>query len=46
MKFSILFFYKRMTLGVSKERMVKALFCFCGLTWISVVLAVSLTCRP
>lgn len=46
LKFCILFFYRRLTLGLTKERTLNFLFVFCGVTWISLIIAVSSTCRP
>jgi hypothetical protein len=45
-KLCILFFYRRLTMGLTKERTLKYLFVFCGVTWVSLVIAVSSTCRP
>lgn len=46
LKFCILFFYRRLTLGLTKERTLNFLFVFCGVTWASLIIAVSSTCRP
>ncbi|KAG8157988.1 hypothetical protein KVR01_012260 [Diaporthe batatas] len=46
LKFCILFFYRRLTLGLIKERTLKFLFVFCGVTWAALIIAVSSTCRP
>lgn len=46
LKFCILFFYRRLTLGLTKERTLNLLFAFCGVTWAALIIAVSSTCRP
>lgn len=46
LKFCILFFYRRLTLGLTKERTLNLLFVFCGVTWATLIIAVSSTCRP
>ncbi|EHA54561.1 hypothetical protein MGG_01420 [Pyricularia oryzae 70-15] len=46
MKFSILFFYQRLGVGLIKESTIKLLFIFCGVTWAALVASVSLTCLP
>lgn len=46
LKFCILFFYRRLTLGLTKERTLNLLFVFCGVTWAALIIAVSSTCRP
>lgn len=46
LKFCILFFYRRLTLGLTKERTLNCLFAFCGVTWAALIIAVSSTCRP
>lgn len=46
LKFCILFFYRRLTLGLTKERALNCLFVFCGVTWAALIIAVSSTCRP
>ncbi|KAK2068058.1 hypothetical protein P8C59_002729 [Phyllachora maydis] len=46
LKFCILFFYKRLTVGIAPPQLLAGLFWFCGATWASLVVSVSLTCRP
>lgn len=46
MKFSILFFYRRLGAGLIKKRTIKFLFFLCGITWAAVMTTVSLTCLP
>ncbi|KAK2037870.1 hypothetical protein LZ31DRAFT_588694 [Colletotrichum somersetense] len=46
LKFSILFFYRRVMQGLIKDRTINFLFLFCGLTWVALIATVSSTCRP
>lgn len=46
LKFQLLFFYSRLTLGVFKTKTIRALFVVVGITWTVLILSVSLTCRP
>ncbi|KAI6357917.1 hypothetical protein MCOR25_007527 [Pyricularia grisea] len=46
LKFSILFFYRRLGVGLLKETTIKFLFFFCGITWAALIASVSLTCLP
>lgn len=42
----VLFFYRRLTLGILRTKTIKFLFWFCGASWIALILTVSLSCRP
>ncbi|GKT52485.1 uncharacterized protein ColSpa_12666 [Colletotrichum spaethianum] len=46
LKFSIIFFYRRLTKGLIKDRTLKFLFLVCGLTWVALIATVSSTCWP
>ncbi|TLD26601.1 hypothetical protein PspLS_04645 [Pyricularia sp. CBS 133598] len=46
MKFSILFFYRRLAVGLIKESTIRFLFFFCGITWAALIASVSLSCLP
>ncbi|KAK2005226.1 hypothetical protein LZ32DRAFT_259805 [Colletotrichum eremochloae] len=46
LKFSILFFYRRVMQGLMKDWTINFLFLFCGLTWVALITTVSSTCRP
>ncbi|GJC96274.1 hypothetical protein ColKHC_05100 [Colletotrichum higginsianum] len=46
LKFSILFFYQRLTKGLIRDRTLKFLFLVCGLTWVALIATVSSTCWP
>lgn len=46
LKFMVLFFYRRITLGVLRVKTIRFLFWFCGTSWIGLILSVSLSCRP
>ncbi|KFA51413.1 hypothetical protein S40293_03220 [Stachybotrys chartarum IBT 40293] len=46
LKLQVLFFFRRLTLGIFHTRMIKILFWIVGLSWIALILTVSLTCRP
>lgn len=46
LKFMVLFFYRRLTLGILRTKTIKFLFWFCGASWIALILTVSLSCRP
>lgn len=46
LKFSILFFYKRIGQGLVKPRTISVLFWFCGLTYVALMVTISSTCRP
>lgn len=46
LKFMVLFFYQRLTLGILRTKTIRFLFWFCGLSWISLVLTISLSCQP
>lgn len=42
----VLFFYRRLTMGLLRRRTIKFLFFFCGASWIALILTVSVSCRP
>ncbi|WQF84155.1 hypothetical protein CDEST_09169 [Colletotrichum destructivum] len=46
LKFSILFFYRRLTKGLIRDRTLNILFLVCGLTWVALIATVSSTCWP
>ncbi|KAI1339081.1 hypothetical protein F5Y15DRAFT_93416 [Xylariaceae sp. FL0016] len=46
LKFSVLFFYNRITLGVLRRKTIKFLFWFCGMTYVILSLIVLCACRP
>ena len=46
MKFCVLFFYKRLTIGTLQHRMIPWLMAICGLSWLVVVLNNLLSCLP
>jgi threonine/homoserine/homoserine lactone efflux protein len=46
MKFCMLFFYKRLTFGTMQHRTVNWLMWVCGVTYIAVLLTISLSCQP
>ncbi|KAF1343734.1 hypothetical protein BDV97DRAFT_403328 [Delphinella strobiligena] len=46
MKFTMLFFYKRLTLGSLHEKLVKWLFWIIGAAYVAIFLTVSLGCYP
>lgn len=46
MKFCMLFFYKRLTIGTVQHKTVHRLMWVCGLTYIVVFLNILLSCRP
>ncbi|KAF9880731.1 hypothetical protein CkaCkLH20_01773 [Colletotrichum karsti] len=46
LKFTVLFFYKRLTLGILRRRSLNGLFWFCGLSYIALCLMVTLSCQP
>ncbi|TDZ15814.1 hypothetical protein Cob_v011292 [Colletotrichum orbiculare MAFF 240422] len=46
LKFTVLFFYKRLTLGVLRRRTLVGLFWMCGLSYAVLCLTVTLSCQP
>lgn len=46
MKFTMLFFYKRLTLGTFQNRLIKHLFWLCGVTYLAVFLTLTFGCFP
>ncbi|KAK1479923.1 hypothetical protein CCUS01_00477 [Colletotrichum cuscutae] len=46
LKFTVLFFYKRLTLGILRRRSLVALFWICGLSYVVLCLTVTLSCQP
>jgi len=46
LKFTMLFFYARLTLGSLHNKMVRYLFWICGVAYIAVFLTISLGCYP
>ncbi|GME33782.1 putative cation diffusion facilitator 1 protein [Neofusicoccum parvum] len=46
MKFTMLFFYKRLTMGTWQNRMIKYLFWLCGVTYLAVFLTITFGCHP
>lgn len=46
LKFMVLFFYRRLTMGLLRRRTINFLFYFCGASWIALILTVSISCRP
>lgn len=46
LKFMVLFFYRRLTMGLLHRRTINLLFLFCGISWIVLILTVSASCRP
>lgn len=46
LKFTMLFFYRRLTLGSLQNKMVRYLFWICGATYIAVFLTVTFGCHP
>ncbi|OHW93844.1 hypothetical protein CSPAE12_07569 [Colletotrichum incanum] len=46
LKFTVLFFYKRLTLGILRRRTMVALFWLCGLSYIALCMTITLSCTP
>ncbi|KAH7058670.1 hypothetical protein B0J12DRAFT_369924 [Macrophomina phaseolina] len=46
MKFTMLFFYKRLTFGTLQNRLIKYLFWLCGVTYLAVFLTITFGCFP
>ncbi|KAI0470990.1 hypothetical protein GGR56DRAFT_124589 [Xylariaceae sp. FL0804] len=46
LKFSVLFFYNRITLGVLRPNSIRFLFWLCGLTYIMLCIVALCSCRP
>ncbi|KAJ5018583.1 Acyl-CoA dehydrogenase family member 11 [Colletotrichum sp. SAR 10_99] len=46
LKFTVLFFYKRLTLGILRRKTLITLFWLCGLSYITLCLTVTLSCQP
>ncbi|OLN86443.1 hypothetical protein CCHL11_06373 [Colletotrichum chlorophyti] len=46
LKFTVLFFYKRLTLGILRRRTLVGLFWMCGLSYMALCLTVTLGCSP
>ncbi|PSN69764.1 hypothetical protein BS50DRAFT_618756 [Corynespora cassiicola Philippines] len=46
LKFMVLFFYRRLTLGALRRRTLRVLFWSCGISYVILCLTVSLSCRP
>ncbi|ORY61753.1 uncharacterized protein BCR38DRAFT_495595 [Pseudomassariella vexata] len=46
LKFTVLLFYKRLTLGVMREKTLHFLLWACGTSYLALALSVSFTCRP
>lgn len=46
LKFMVLFFYRRLTMGILRRKTITSLFWFCGISWAVLVIVVSLSCRP
>ncbi|KAH9895358.1 hypothetical protein F4778DRAFT_746435 [Xylariomycetidae sp. FL2044] len=46
LKFSVLFFYNRLTLGVLRRKTIKFLFWACGVSYVVLCLIALLSCRP
>lgn len=42
----VLFFYRRLTMGILRTKTITFLFWACGLSWIALIMTVSLSCRP
>ncbi|KAL0942842.1 uncharacterized protein CTRU02_200728 [Colletotrichum truncatum] len=46
LKFTVLFFYKRLTLGILRRKTLIGLFWLCGLSYIALCLTITLSCSP
>ncbi|KAK0640500.1 hypothetical protein DIS24_g9298 [Lasiodiplodia hormozganensis] len=46
MKFTMLFFYKRLTFGTMQNRMIKYLFWLCGASYLAVLSTITFGCFP
>ncbi|KAK1561743.1 uncharacterized protein LY79DRAFT_173697 [Colletotrichum navitas] len=46
LKFTVLCFYNRLTLGVLRRRTMKALFWLCGTSYLVLCMTVTFSCRP
>ncbi|KAK0387016.1 hypothetical protein NLU13_5330 [Sarocladium strictum] len=46
LKFMVLFFYRRLTLGILHCRTINFLFFFCAASWVALIVTVSVSCRP
>ncbi|KAH8168785.1 hypothetical protein LIA77_10911 [Sarocladium implicatum] len=46
LKFMVLFFYRRLTMGILHRRTLNFLFIFCGVSWVVLILTVSASCQP
>jgi hypothetical protein len=42
----VLFFYRRLTMGILHRRTINFLFFSCGASWIALIITVSVSCRP